>query len=246
MKQVVRRMLERVGYRMQCIRYTPQQLLDSTHVRELHFDDIVCRRMYEHGREFTFIQIGAYDGISTDPINKYIERCGWRGVMLEPQPRPAAKLRDLYRNNSAIVILEAALDQARGSRSLYTVDSDGLPEWAGGMASFNKNHVTKHGYLIPDIQSKVRELTVPCLTFDDVLATVPSGRLDLLQVDAEGADGYLISLFPFERIRPAIIHFETKNMTRVEQEKTLNLLADQGYLFSRSGNEDTLAVLAND
>ena len=35
---------------------------------------------------------------------------------------------------------------------------------------------------------------------------------------AEGADEYILSLFPFDRIRPAIIHWEIKNMTRSEKE----------------------------
>lgn len=243
MKQFVRNVIDRIGYRIEGIRYTPRQFLDRKLVRELKFDDIVCKRMYEKGRAFTFIQIGAYDGISTDPIQKYIEPCGWRGVMLEPQPGPAAKLRRLYENYKGVEILEAALDVTSGFRSLYTVESDSLPAWAGGMASFSKNHILNHAYLIPEIRSMVRELTVPCVTFDEVLERLRPGTLDLLQIDAEGADGFIVSLFPFEQISPAIIHFESKNMSREEQENTLQLLVDRGYLVSRSGDEDTLAVL---
>ena len=56
------------------------------------------------------------------------------------------------------------------------------------------------------------------------------------------ADGYLLSLFPFQRVRPAIVHWEIKNMTRAQQEATLDQLCGLGYRICRSGTEDMLAV----
>lgn len=245
MKQAIRTLLARLGYRLDGIRYTPRHLLEPGRLRALEFDDVICRHMFEHGQDCVFIQVGAYDGVSTDPLRKYIERCGWRGVMLEPQPRPAGRLRDLYRANPRIVVLEAALDRQRGSRSLYTVESDDVPEWAGGMASFDRRHLIKHEYLIPGVEKMVRELTVECIPFAVVLEHMPRDRLDLLQIDAEGADRDILSLFPFDQIKPAIVQWEIKNLTRSQQEEALDLLCGNGYLISRSGNEDMLALLGS-
>ena len=72
-----------------------------------------------------------------------------------------------------------------------------------------------------------------CVTFEDVMQKLSSGRLDLLQIDAEGADGYILSLFPFDRVRPAIVHWESKNLTRHQQEEALDILRRQGYRFAR-------------
>lgn len=244
MKQAIRSLLARLGYRIEGIRYTPRQLLDPARLRALTFDDVVCRHLFEHGERCTFIQVGAYDGVSTDPLYRYIGRCGWQGVMLEPQPGPARALRELYRDHPGIVVLEAALDRARGSRSLYVVESDEIPKWAGGMASFDKAHILKHDYLIPGIASLVREIAVDCITFDDVLAKLPGDRLDILQIDAEGADADILALFPFARVRPAIVQWERKNLVRARQEEANELLASHGYLIAPSGGEDMLAVLA--
>lgn len=161
--------------------------------------------------------------------------------MLEPQPGPASALRELYRANPGIVVLQAALDRERGTRSLYTVESEQVPKWAGGMASFDRGHILKHDYLIPGIAGMVRELTVDCIPFSEVLDSLASETLDLLQIDAEGADGFILSLFPFDRLKPAIIHWEIKNMTRSQQEAALDLLVGYGYSISRSGDEDMLA-----
>jgi FkbM family methyltransferase len=244
MKRLLRAILGMAGYRIEGIRYTPRQFYDPTVARTLTFDDLVCRHMFDVGPELTFIQIGAYDGVTTDPLRKYIELCGWSGVMLEPQPRPANQLRALYRDNPKIVILEAALDSERRARSLFTVESDAVPNWAAGMASFNRNHLLNQTHLIKGIERMVREVLVDCIVFDDVLDRLPKSRLDLLQIDAEGADGHILSLFPFHRFKPAIIQWEIKNMTVTQQEEALERVIAHGYRISRSGSEDALAVLS--
>jgi FkbM family methyltransferase len=243
MKRLIRAMLGMAGYRIEGTRYTPRQFYDPAVARTLLFDDVVCRHMFEVGPQLIFIQIGAYDGVSADPLRKYIDRCGWRGIMLEPQPRPANQLRALYRENPKITVLEAALDSERRTRSLYTIESDAVPNWAGGMASFDHNHILKQNHLVAGIQRMVREVPVECVVFDDVLDYLPENRLDLLQIDVEGADGYILSLFPFDRFKPAIIHWEIKNMTRSQQEEALERVITHGYRVSRSGEEDALAVL---
>jgi FkbM family methyltransferase len=243
MKQWVKKLLAKLGYQVQGTRYCPRQLLGRDHLRLIELDDVICRRMFEFGREFTFIQIGAFDGITADPLHKYIAKCGWRGVLIEPQPRPAAQLRELYRDNDRIVVLQAALDCRSGKRTLFTVESDNVPAWARGMASFQRDNIVKNSYLIPGLEAMIKELAVNCIPFEDVMQRLPSDRLDLLQVDAEGADGYLLSLFPFARVKPAIVHWESKNLTKSQQEEALDMLTKHGYHFARSGEEDMLAVL---
>lgn len=161
---------------------------------------------------------------------------------MEPQPRAVAQLYDLYGGNDRLIILQAALDDKPGTRTLFTVESDAVPAWARGMASFQRDSIVKHSFLISGLEAMIKEITVNCITFDEVMQELPSGRLDLLQIDAEGADGYILSLFPFDRIKPAIIHWESKNLTKLQQEEALDLLRWQGYRFARSGEEDMLAV----
>ena len=238
--------LAALGYQVQATRYCPHQLLESRLLRRLEFDDVVCRRMFEVGQEFTFIQVGAFDGITKDPLFKYIRKCGWRGVLIEPQPSSAAQLRKLYGDNHKIIVCEAALDSAHTKRTLFTVESDVVPIWARGMASFEKENITKNSHLVPGVETMIRELVVNCISFEDVMQMLPLSRLDLLQVDAEGADGYILSLFPFDFVKPAIVHWESKNLAKVQQETVLEMLRKHRYRFARSGEEDMLAVLDSD
>lgn len=243
MKRLLKAAFAALGYSVQGTRYTPRQFLDPACLRVIEFSDVIARRMLEIGPELVFIQIGAFDGIMADPLRKYIEKYGWSGVLVEPQARAAHKLRELYGGNHRIVVLQAALDRECGTRTLFTVESETAPTWAGGMASFQREHIVKHAVLIPGIETMVREEKVDCITFHEVLAKLPSERIDLLQLDAEGSDAYLLSLFPFDRVRPAIVHWEIKHYTRSEKEDCLDRLARFGYRFAPSGGEDMMAVL---
>src|SRR5206468_9762170 len=90
----VKSRLASLGYHIEGTRYCPRQLLEPALLRRLEFDDVVCRRIFEASPGFTFIQVGAFDGITKDPLRKYIQTCGWRGILIEPQPRPAAQLQE--------------------------------------------------------------------------------------------------------------------------------------------------------
>jgi FkbM family methyltransferase len=243
MKQLLKALFAKLGYRVQGTRYYPRQLLDPAALRSLEFDDVVCRQMFEFGSELTFIQVGGFDGVTKDPLRKYIKTCGWRGILIEPQPRAAEQLRELYKGNDRISILQVALDGKSGRRALFTIDSPNAPSWAGGLASFQKENIVKHSGLIPGLESMIREASVDCVTFDKILESIPNERLDLLQIDTEGADGYILSLFPLDRVCPSIVHWEVKHLSTAQREECLERLAGFGYRFAPSGEEDMLAVL---
>ena len=89
------------------------------------------------------------------------------------KPMAADKLRDLYRDNPRIAILQAALDDRKGKRTLFRVSSPKAPEWAGALASFQRDTIVKHCDLIPDLEEMIVEDAVDCITFDDVLKALP-------------------------------------------------------------------------
>jgi FkbM family methyltransferase len=242
-KRLLKIGLARLGYRVQGTRYCPRQLLETGTLRAIEFDDVVCRRMFESGPEFIFIQVGAFDGTTKDPLRKYIDKCHWTGVVVEPQARAANQLRELYRGNDRIVILQAALDCKPGRRTLFTVNSPMAPSWAGGLASFQRDTIVKHSDLVPGLETMITEDSVDCITFDKVLGCLPHKHIDLLQIDTEGADAYILSLFPLDRVQPSIIHWEVKHLSTLQREECLDRLAGFDYRFALSGDEDMLAVL---
>ncbi len=70
-------------------------------------------------------------------------------MLIEPQARPANKLRELYQDNDGILILQADLDSSTGRRTLFTVSSPKAPAWTGALASFQRETIVKHSDLVP-------------------------------------------------------------------------------------------------
>jgi len=243
MKSLVKYILSKAGYTVTCARHIPLPLRESKNLRTFEFDDAVFRRMHEVGTTLTFLQIGVYDGITNDPLRHHIVENRWKGVMVEPQRGSVDSLKLLYRNHPEIRIINAAVDATARERILYTVFGPGAPDWVGGLASFDRETVAKHEKWYPGLSSMIHEESVSCLPFDTILAELPGDRIDILQIDTEGADGWILSLFPFDRIRPAIVHYEIKHLDKAEQEQALNLLLKHGYRLARSGAEDMLAVI---
>jgi hypothetical protein len=60
------------------------------------------------------------------------------------------------------------------------------------------------------------------ISFETLLDRFKWSKLDLLQVDAEGFDAEIIKMFPFDRLKPAIIHFEA-NILKAELENLLDI-----------------------
>jgi hypothetical protein len=123
------------------------------------------------------------------------------------------------------------------------LEGEGIPEWSKGMASFDKQNILKHANLIPNLKNYVKQIEVKTVTFDEILSMKSLVQLDLLQVDTEGFDAEVILMFPFNILKPGIIHFESKHIPKARLEQLLDILIAKGYYIARDGEEDMLAIL---
>ena len=73
--------------------------------------------------------------------------------------------------------------------------ADKLPDYAKGVASFNKNHLLK--FKIPD--ESIIEEDVECISMDSLFRNLEIDRLDLLQIDTEGYDAEIIREIDFKK-----------------------------------------------
>jgi hypothetical protein len=77
-KQAIQRLAASLGYRLEKIRPTPQPL----DVFELAVHLLLVRRQTPF-----FVQIGPHDGITGDPLRKFVLKYHLSGVLVEPQLR---------------------------------------------------------------------------------------------------------------------------------------------------------------
>ena len=122
-----------------------------------------------------FMQIGAYDGVSGDPLRSLVlNNTNWSGVLVEPQPDAFAKLQRNYSKQAArLKFVNAAISNRAGELPFYFIPPDEidrlrLPDWGSELASFDCNHLTKH---FP--HARIAQRQVQTMTFADIARLLP-------------------------------------------------------------------------
>jgi FkbM family methyltransferase len=204
---------------------------------------------------FTVVQIGANDGITHDPIHKFIKRDDWKGVLLEPQPDVFHEfLTKIYAKNKGIYPLCAAIGEKDGSQPIYKVGFSSM-RWATGLASFSKEKIEqafedgivasncrRFGIEIPtDKNQWISQEEVQVIAPDTLIQTYNLQHIDLLQIDAEGYDLEVIRIFDIPKTRPQAIIFENVGLNAADYAACLQLLEEQNYQLKKFG-PNTLAL----
>src|SRR5262249_24604096 len=122
----------------------------------------------------------------------HLERLGWTGVLIEPQPDLA---RELSRQRAARVFeVACSSPQNAGKRMRLHV--------AGALSALDRNRMA------PGAQPE-RTIEVPVRTLDDVLteAFAPQ-EFQFMSIDVEGHELEVLSGFDLEHWRPQLILIE--------------------------------------
>lgn len=236
--QMLESYLLRQGYRMSWAPSTFIRNPQSELSFELEF--LIAHLMLSKPSPF-FVQIGANDGISNDPLHKFIVEFDLEGILLEPLPEIFEKLSAAYAGNKRLHLLNAALAEKDGWRTMYTARIDGdVFSKAHQFSSFRRASLLSQTRWIPDIATRVDEKQVKCVSFDSLMREARHREIEILQMDAEGYDFDILKMIDFTRLKPAIIGFEHGHMTKDQQDEIAKLLFGQNYRLVR-GNMDTLA-----
>ena len=191
-------------------------------------------------QDLFFVQIGAHDGLTYDPIRPFVEKHHWGGLLVEPQPPIFKQLVANYASEPQLRFENAALAESDGQATLYSFAPDSnLPAHASMLTSFRREllEANGHGY-----SGKIQETRVPALHPTSLLKKHGVERVDFLQIDTEGYDYQILKMWDFAYTKPALIHFENNFLSAEDFERCTQLLAKQGYRLLTLGI-DTIAYL---
>ena len=208
-------------------------------VKISRFADLLDQR-YQAAPDFTFVQIGANDGIRFDNLYAFVTEHQCRGVVVEPLPDFFERLALNYKDCPRIKPIRAAVHPSQRKCKLYRVDPKRLhelPPWAAGIASFDPNHHRRSR--TPD--EFIIEEEVDALPLMELIENCGFTKLDLLQTDTEGFDAEVIKMIDFDRIVPALIKYEHSTLSESDKASTEKLLRGRGYrlIYEKS---DAIAV----
>jgi len=210
----------------------------------LNFYDVL-ELQYARSRRFGVLVIGAFDGVANDPLCQFIMSRDCWGIFVEPQPLAFARLTQNLGAFAHFRFINAAVDRQTGTRKLFHVPPGirGFPPWTEQLASFSKEHIAKHEHAVPGLSDRIVITHVDTISFEDLIATYQIGSLDVLQIDAEGTDAMLLGCFPFDRLQPAVVHYEIAHMSPGELTATRARLQEYGYgLYATDSTMDEMAV----
>lgn len=205
--------------------------------------------------DLTVVQIGANDGITHDPIHKFIKRDGWNGVLLEPQPEVYHRfLKKIYAKDKGITSVCAAIGEKDGTQDIYKIGFSDM-RWATGLTSFSEEKVekafeegivasncSKFGIAIPKDKDRwISKEEVEVIAPQTLMKRYDIRKIDLLQIDAEGYDLEVIRIFDLPRTNPEAIVFENVGLNEPDYVACLALLQENGY-GTRKFGPNTLAL----
>ena len=70
--------------------------------------------------DFFFVQIGAFDGVTADPIYELVQSRNWRGVLVEPQIEAFERLQENYAGQDGLQFFNVAICDHDGEIDLFT------------------------------------------------------------------------------------------------------------------------------
>ena len=70
--------------------------------------------------DFFFVQIGAFDGVTADPIYELVRCQDWRGVLVEPQVEACERLQENYAGQDGLQFFNVAICDHDGEIKLFT------------------------------------------------------------------------------------------------------------------------------
>jgi FkbM family methyltransferase len=194
-------------------------------------------------REFSFLQIGAHQALGPSEPSILSQPFRRRGVLVEPQPRMAERLRIRFASDPSITVVQCAVGECQKSVPFYVVDDSGgdLPDWTSQIASFRRSHLQRFEADVPGLSRRIRELHVDVETPSQICDQSGISALDLLMIDVEGWDWEVIRLFPFERLPVQLVVFEHGHLNRADRRAAVGRLLGLGFRIQLLSG-DALAV----
>jgi FkbM family methyltransferase len=191
-----------------------------------------------------FVQIGANDGFTGDPLNHLIERADtrWQGILVEPVAHLFAQLSQRYGQNPGLGLERAAIGESDGITVIHRLEKNPADSlWLEQIPSLDPKLLRRSADQFGKGESAIVEEEVPSLTVATLLKRHDIKQLDLLVIDAEGSDWRILRQFNLKLLRPRLILYEHQHLSAEEREEAHHFLDRFNYGWAETEEGDTVA-----
>jgi FkbM family methyltransferase len=223
----------------------PWEVVKSPRLRMMSYQDKIDCLFYSltiTKKNVFFVQVGSNDGNNGDPLRHFILDWKWSGIMIEPLQFVFKRLKHNYDNYQNITLENVAISSDVGVKNFYHLkECNDLPVTYDQLGSFSLETVLKNSTWIPDIQERIINSPVNCITFNELCQKHKVKEIDILHIDTEGYDFEIIKMIDFYQAKPKIILYEHKHLSAEDKNKCQLYLSNNNYELLEL-RRDTIAL----
>lgn len=195
--------------------------------------DQVVDRHFKGKRGGTFVDVGAYDGVTGSNSMFFEKWRGWTGVMVEPV---AAQLARAKAHRSAPGLPYAVAD-TKGEASFMAV-TEGYTQMSGLVDQYDAGLLDR---VRADPRHAEQLITVETRTLSDILDEANIPNPDFISLDIEGGELAALSAFPFADHTVGAWAIENNSGTP----EIAELMRANGYKLAEFCGPDEIYILAD-
>lgn len=218
-------------------------------------------------KPLNIVQIGANDGKHGDPIYEFVKSAKEHTniILVEPVGMVIPHLREHYNYHPSAEIFNCCISwdgtcsvnmyriKQEYSEYLNTEYGESWPKYRvlTGVTTTNKSQLIQWVSENVDIErvnitpeSVIESFEVDAIQPNQLIAKSQNvNSIDVLQIDAEGADHKIAYSFLEDNLYPSIINIERANITSEPEEEYAEMLVDEGYTIYDYHPREKLGVM---
>jgi len=166
-------------------------------------DKFINDNFFQNKKRGTFIEIGAYDGLTGSNCAFFEKNLKWSGIIVEP-------LTNLFNNirQCRSSILECVAIGSEDSNKDFLFIESGFKQMSGLVDNLSKNHLNK---IRKHKNHSEKILAVPVITLNNLLKKYNYMKIDYCSIDVEGMEEKILSNFKFNEFDINIFSIENNS-----------------------------------
>jgi FkbM family methyltransferase len=203
---------------------------------------LFAEHLISQGNIQTFVQVGSNDGIHNDVLYPLLCKYELKGLLIEPQPGPANRLRELHSRNNDITIVEMAVAQSACNLKLWRACGEGLINGVktDALTSFNRSQLEAQ-LTARGLNLRTEAFEVEAADLKTILQVYELTSPNLVVIDTEGMDHLIVQQLNLKESPPVMIQFESCHIPSYWLETIREHLKNSGYLFVLT-ERDVIAI----
>lgn len=203
----------------------PEMFKTQNKIRNLLLDFV-----HQHNGNIFFLNIGANDGLSGDPLAEFIFKYKWRGVLVEPVPYVFKRLKKIYKNIPNVILENIAISTNNQKNEFWYLENNkNLNSGYDQLGSFDKKKLLDSIKKCNISGGKILKKNIDCLTLEKLLSKNNINKIDIISIDTEGFDYNIIKQIDFKKIKPSLIIFEHVHLDKNDRKNCFLFFKKNGY-----------------